>query len=71
MCVLSVLSFISSSVWFLIVLLSHLVFYTDVVAEGIACSVFCFGDGRVSFDCRTGGVVVVAFDGGTECVVFV
>ena len=61
MCVVIVFLFISSFVWFLIVLSSHLLFYTDVVAEGTVCSVFCFGDVCVSFDCRSGGGLMLAF----------
>ena len=59
--VVIVFLFVPSFVWFLIELLSHLLFYTDVVAEGISYNVFCFGDVCVSFDCRSGGGLMLAF----------
>ena len=53
--VVIVFLFVPSFVWFLIELLSHLLFYTDVVAEGISYNVFCFGDVCVSLDCCDSG----------------
>ena len=55
MYVVIVFLFVPSFVWFLIELLSHLLFYTDVVAEGISYNVFCFGDVCVSLDCCDSG----------------
>ena len=49
--VVIVFLFVPSFVWFLIELSSHLLFYTDAVAEGISYNVFCFGDVCVSLDC--------------------
>ena len=54
MYVVIVFLFVPSFVWFLIELSSHLLFYTDAVAEGILYNVPCFGDVCVSFDCCGG-----------------
>ena len=52
-CCVSMHSFISSSICFFLFFVLFLffpsfAFYTDVVAEGVVWSVFCFGDGLVS-----------------------